>query len=233
MAVWVLRQNGLSARRGGIGLAEGTPVAHSRRGFHLPENYQELSDWELVEHSRGGDDSAFAEIVRRYSPRVFRFAGRFFRQQAQVEEIAQDVFLKAFTQLDKFEGRGSLEGWLTRITVNTCLNTLRHGKYNAEQSFADLTDDEGSWLEDKLLDAAADKGLSTDEDRMVTADLVNRVLSGLPADIRLVLTMIDGEGYSIKDAAEVTGWSESKVKVTVFRHRRKLREKLEKLLGKS
>lgn len=227
----MLIEKGLSAWHSGLGLADGQPVTHSRRGFHLPENYQELSDWELVQHSRGDDESAFAEIVRRYSPRVFRFAGRFYRQHAQVEEIAQDVFLKAFTQLDKFEGRGSLEGWLTRITVNTCLNSLRHGKYNIEQSFADLTDDEGTWLEEKLLDASAEKGLST-EDKLVTSDLVNRVLGTLPADVRLVLTMIDGEGYSIKDAAAATGWSESKVKVTVFRYRRKLREKLENLLGK-
>lgn len=231
MAVSMLIENGLSAWHSGLGLVDNLPAAHSRRGFHLPENYQELSDWELVQHSRGDDESAFAEIVRRYSPRVFRFAGRFYRQQAQVEEIAQDVFLKAFTQLDKFEGRGSLEGWLTRITVNTCLNALRHGKYNIEQPFADLTDDEGTWLEEKLLDASAEKGLSA-EDKLVTSDLVNRVLGTLPADVRLVLTMIDGEGYSIKDAAAATGWTESKVKVTVFRYRRKLREKLEGLLGR-
>jgi RNA polymerase sigma-70 factor, ECF subfamily len=224
----------LNARHSGsgpTGIKLGTAVsAHSRRGFHLPENYQELSDWELVKGSRNGDESAFAEIVRRFSPRVFRFAGRFFRQYAQVEEIAQDVFLKAFTQLDKFEGRGSLEGWLTRITVNTCLNALRHGKYNTEQTFSELTDDEGSWLEEKLLDAGAENN-STAEDKLVASDLVNRVLAVLPPDIRLVLTMIDGEGYSIKDAAAATGWSESKVKVTVFRYRRKLREHVEKLLG--
>lgn len=196
----------------------------------MPEDYQELSDLELVNSSRGGDDAAFAEIVRRYSPRVFRFAGRFFRQYAQVEEIAQDVFLKAFTQLEKFEGRGSLEGWLTRITVNTCLNALRHGRYMAEQTFADLSEEETSWLEEKLLAAAGGKQLSA-EDKLVTSDLVGRVLAVLPADVRLVLTMIDGEGYSIKDAAAATGWSESKVKITVFRYRRKLRERLEKLLN--
>jgi RNA polymerase sigma-70 factor (ECF subfamily) len=197
----------------------------------LPENYHDLSDLELVNSSLAGDEMAFAEIVRRFSPRVFRFAGRFFRQPAQVEEIAQDVFLKAFTQLKKFEGRGSLEGWLTRITVNTCLNALRHGRYNAEQTFADLSDDEGSWLEEKLLEASAGKQLSA-EDNLIATDLVDRTLAILPPDVRLVLVMIDGEGYSIKDAAAASGWSESKVKVTVFRYRRKLRERLEKLLNK-
>ncbi|HEV7642547.1 MAG TPA: RNA polymerase sigma factor [Pyrinomonadaceae bacterium] len=197
----------------------------------MPENYHDLSDLELVNSSLAGDEMAFAEIVRRFSPRVFRFAGRFFRQPAQVEEIAQDVFLKAFTQLKKFEGRGSLEGWLTRITVNTCLNALRHGRYNAEQTFADLSDDEGSWLEEKLLEASAGKQLSA-EDNLIATDLVDRTLAILPPDVRLVLVMIDGEGYSIKDAAAASGWSESKVKVTVFRYRRKLRERLEKLLNK-
>jgi RNA polymerase sigma-70 factor (ECF subfamily) len=197
----------------------------------LPENYRDLSDLELVNSSLAGDDLAFAEIVRRFGPRVFRFAGRFYRQPAQVEEIAQDVFLKAFTQLGKFEGRGSLEGWLTRITVNTCLNALRHSNYNAEQTFADLTDDEGSWLEEKLLEARSDKPLSA-EDKLIAEDLVDRTLAILPPDIRLVLVMVDGEGYSIKDAASATGWSESKVKVTIFRYRRKLRERLEKLLNK-
>ena len=64
MAVLMLTQQGLSAWQGGMGLIKDRPVAHSRKGFHLPENYQELSDWELVEQSRGGDDSAFAEMVR-------------------------------------------------------------------------------------------------------------------------------------------------------------------------
>jgi RNA polymerase sigma-70 factor, ECF subfamily len=206
------------------------PAGATRR-IYLPENYHDLSDLELVNSSLAGDETAFAEIVRRFSPRVFRFAGRFFRQPAQVEEIAQDVFLKAFTQLRKFEGRGSLEGWLTRITVNTCLNALRHGRYNAEQSFADLSEDEGSWLEEKLLEASAGKQFSA-EDNLVATDLVDRTLAILPPDVRLVLVMIDGEGYSIKDAAAASGWSESKVKVTVFRYRRKLRERLEKLLNK-
>jgi RNA polymerase sigma-70 factor (ECF subfamily) len=214
----------------GLKSGKGAAGGHKTR-IYLPENYRDLSDLELVNSSLAGDEMAFAEIVRRFSPRVFRFAGRFFRQPAQVEEIAQDVFLKAFTQLKKFEGRGSLEGWLTRITVNTCLNALRHGRYNAEQTFADLSEDEGSWLEEKLLEASAGKQLSA-EDNLVATDLVDRTLAILPPDVRLVLVMIDGEGYSIKDAAAASGWSESKVKVTVFRYRRKLRERLEKLLNK-
>ncbi|HET9478473.1 MAG TPA: sigma-70 family RNA polymerase sigma factor, partial [Pyrinomonadaceae bacterium] len=89
-------------------------------------------DLDLARQAQDGDESAFAEIVRRYSPRVFSTASRFFRQRSLVEEAAQEVFLKAFTQLGSYEGRGSMEGWLTRITTNTCLNMLRGAKRRPE-----------------------------------------------------------------------------------------------------
>lgn len=184
----------------------------------------------MAHDAREGDEEAFAEIVRRYSPRVFRFASRFFRQRSLVEEAAQEVFLKAFTQLGSYEGRGSMEGWLTRITTNTCLNLLRHAKRRPELTVSDLTEDESNWLDDKLADAAAERHQSQ-ERSLVAADLAGRVLETLsPAD-QLVLTMIDGEDAPVKEVAQVTGWSESKVKVQAFRARRKMRLALEKLLG--
>ncbi len=103
----------------------------------MPEDLKQASDLVLARLSRGGDESAFAEIMRRYGPRVFRVASRFFRQRAQVEEAAQEVFLKAFTQLGSYEGRGPLEGWLTRIATNTCLNLLRGMKRRPELTASD------------------------------------------------------------------------------------------------
>ncbi len=78
---------------------------------------------DLARFAREGDESAFEEIMRRYSRRVFHYASKFFRQRSLVEEAAQEVFLKAFTELDSFEGRGSMEGWLRaslRTRVLTC-----------------------------------------------------------------------------------------------------------------
>lgn len=196
------------------------------------DGYGELSDLDLAKRSVKGDESAFAEIVRRYSPRVFRFAGKFFRQQSLVEEAAQEVFLKAFTQLKNYEARGSLEGWLTRITTNTCLNLLRSAKRQPELTLSDLTEDETQWLETNLSSLSMERQQS-DEDRVVAADLVNRVLETMSPDERLLLTLIDGDGASIKEVMEMTGWGESKVKVSTFRARRKMREAVEKLLSKS
>ncbi|MCA1625087.1 MAG: sigma-70 family RNA polymerase sigma factor [Acidobacteria bacterium] len=195
----------------------------------MAQEYENLHETELASRAAQGDEDAFAEIVRRYSPRVFRFAGRFFRRYSLVEEAAQEVFLKAFLQLKNFEGRGSLEGWLTRITVTTCINLLRTAKRQPELTISDLTDDETSWLEEKLLNLSTARHRS-EEDKLIAADLVNRVLEALPPEDTLVLTMIDGEGASIKEAAALTGWSESKVKVKAFRARKRMREALEKLL---
>jgi len=170
--------------------------------------------------------------MRRYSPRVFRFASKFFRQRSLVEEAAQEVFLKAFTELGSYEGRGSMEGWLTRITTNTCLNLLRSSKRRPELIASDLTDDETAWLDSNLAGAAMERHQSS-EKSLVAADLAGRVLETMtPAD-QLVLTMIDGEENSVKDVVDVTGWSESKVKVQAFRARRRMREAVEKLLSRN
>lgn len=186
---------------------------------------------ELARGARAGDESAFEEIMRRYSPRVFHFASRFFRQRSLVEEAAQEVFLKAFTELDNFEGRGSMEGWLTRITTNTCLNLLRSAKRRPELTVSDLTEDETSWLDSNMGAAAAERHQSS-ERSMVAADLTERVLQTLSPDDQLVLTLIDGEDNSVKDVVKMTGWSESKVKVQAFRARRRMREAVEKLLAR-
>ncbi|HEV2884735.1 MAG TPA: RNA polymerase sigma factor [Pyrinomonadaceae bacterium] len=184
----------------------------------------------MAQLAGAGDEGAFAEIVRRYSPRVFRFASRFFRQRSVVEEAAQEVFMKAFTQLGSYEGRGSMEGWLTKITTNTCLNMLRSAKRRPELIVSDLTDDENTWLESKMT-VAADEGFKSSERSLVAADLADRVLQTLSADDRLVLTLVDGEDVPIKEVATMTGWSESKVKVQAFRARRRMRKAVEKLLG--
>ena len=139
--------------------------------------------------------------------------------------------MKAFAQLDSFEGRGSMEGWLTRITTNTCLNMLRSAKGRPETTVSDMSVDESAWLESKLASSAAE-GFKASEQSYVAADLADRVLGNLSPDDRLVLTLVDGEGGSIKEVAEMTGWSQSKVKVQAFRARRRMRAEVEKLLGK-
>jgi RNA polymerase sigma factor (sigma-70 family) len=162
---------------------------------------------------------------------VFHVAHRFFRQRNLVEDAAQEVFLKAFTQLGSYEGRGSMEGWLTRIATNTCLNILRASKRRPELTTADLTEDQDRWLDQQLSNAAGEMYRSA-ENQVVAADLADRLLETLSPEDRLALTLIDGEDASVSEVAVITGWSESKVKVRAFRARKKAREAMEKLLGR-
>jgi RNA polymerase sigma-70 factor (ECF subfamily) len=122
-----------------------------------------------------------------------------------------------------------MEGWLTRIATNTCLNMVRSAKRRPELTLADLTEDENHWLNTNAGDSEVES--QSVEDRVIASDLADRLLGTLPPEDQVALLMIDGESASVKEVAEATGWSESKVKVRAFRARRKLRETMEKLLG--
>lgn len=137
--------------------------------------------------------------------------------------------MKAFTQLKSFEGRGSLEGWLTRIATNTCLNMIRASKRRPEFTVSDLSEEQTDWLAHRLSSLASETHRAA-ENKMVAADLAHRLLEVLSAEDRLAVTMIDGEGASVKEVADTTGWSESKVKVRAFRARKRLREVMAKLM---
>ena len=123
-----------------------------------------------------------------------------------------------------------MEGWLTRIATNTCLNMLRSAKRRPELTISDLTEDENKWLAEQLTDVASGPKHSV-EQQVIAADLIERVLQVLSPEDQLALLMIDGEDASVKEVSEATGWSESKVKVRAFRARKKIREAMEKLLS--
>ncbi|MFY9571153.1 MAG: sigma-70 family RNA polymerase sigma factor [Blastocatellia bacterium] len=192
---------------------------------------EQASDLELVSLAREGDERAFEEIVRRHSPRVFSIASKFLRQRAQVEDAAQEAFLKAYTQLSRYEGRGSFEGWLTRITTNQCINMLRSAKRRPEATVSELTDHEGAWLENQMAGISAERHQSS-ERGLVASDLAEKILSELPPEDRLVLMSIDGDQLSVKEVAVMTGLSESNVKVKAFRARRRMRKAVEALLAR-
>ena len=195
----------------------------------LAVEVEHASDLDLARQAGSGDELAFEEIVRRYGPRVFRIAGRFFRQRSAVEEISQEVFLRAYTQLATYEGRGSFEGWISRIATNTCLNEIRKAKRHPEFYAADLTDDEQDWLETRV----AGSSLSDDyfERGIIAADLADKVLGSIAPEDKMVLILLDGDELPVKDVCEITGWSQSKVKVRAMRARRKVRKTVDRLIN--
>lgn len=196
----------------------------------MTDPLEQATDLELAKRSEDSDEKAFEEIVRRYSPRVFRIASRFFRERSQVEDASQEVFLKAYTHLSDYQGRGSLEGWVTRIATTTCLNLLRDSKRRPQSEPSEMQEEEADWLDSHLAGISTERYRSEEKSREA-ADLADRVLGTLSPDDRLVLMMVDADEMPVKDVASATGWSESKVKVQAFRARRRMREAVEKLLS--
>src|SRR6266542_3489729 len=107
----------------------------------------EPTEAELIAAVLKGDAASFEPLIQKYSPRVFATARRYARRESEIEDIVQEVWLKAFQKLGSFRGEAPFEHWLMRLAVRTCYDFLRAHQRNRELSITDLSDDEGDWLE--------------------------------------------------------------------------------------
>ena len=184
----------------------------------------ERSEAELIAAVLQGDVASFEPLVQRYSPRVFATARRYARRDSEVEDIAQEVWLKAFEKLKSFRGEAPFEHWLMRMTVRTCYAFLRGHQRNREASFTDLSESESDWLQ-KFVTSPESGSESADAAKL----LIDRVLEKLSPQARLVITLLEIEDRSVKEIAEITGWSVPLVKVRAFRARSEMRKILSKM----
>jgi RNA polymerase sigma-70 factor (ECF subfamily) len=181
-------------------------------------------DASVIAAIREGDTERFAFLVTKYQPRLFATARRYARRQDEVEDIVQEVFIKAFERLDSFRGEAPFEHWLMRLAVRTCYDFLRRHQRSREDSVTDLSPDVDNWLE---AFAAAPEATSADSEAART--LVARILDQLSPAARLVITLLEIEERSVKEIAVLTGWSQTLVKVRAFRARAEMRKVLAKL----
>jgi RNA polymerase sigma-70 factor (ECF subfamily) len=184
----------------------------------------EMSDAELIAAVLQGDTASFEPLVQKYSPRVFATARRYARRESEVEDIAQEVWLKSFQKLASFRGDAPFEHWLMRLTVHTCYDFLRGHQRNRETPFSEMTDSEEDWLERFVTrPEEAVEGVNA------ARQLVQRVLEQLPPPARLVITLLEIEERSVKEISQLTGWSVPLVKVRAFRARAEMRKCLARL----
>ena len=184
----------------------------------------ERTDAELIAAVLGGDTASFEPLLKKYQPRVFATARRYARRESEVEDIVQEVFLKAFHKLNSFRGDAPFEHWLMRLAVRTCYDFLRAHQRNREMSFADFTDEQTDWL-----DHFAANPADASENAAAARELVEKVLAQLSPAARLVITLLEIEDRSVKEVAALTGWSVPVVKIRAFRARAQMRKCLEKL----
>src|SRR5213592_5243195 len=108
---------------------------------------EQPTEAELIAAVLEGDAASFEPLVQKYSPRVFATARRYARRESEVEDIVQEVWLKAFQKLRSFRGEAPFEHWLMRLAVRTCYDFLRGHQRNRETPISELTKPENDWLE--------------------------------------------------------------------------------------
>ncbi len=184
----------------------------------------ERSEAELIAAVLRGDRASFEPLVEKYSPRVFATARRYARRESEIEDIVQEVWLKAFDKLKSFRGEAPFEHWLMRLTVRTCYDFLRGHQRNRESSFSEISEPEEDWLDHFVADPS-----TAAEDADASRTLINRVLERLSPEARLVIQLLEIEDRSVKEIAELTGWSVPLVKVRAFRARGEMRKILARI----
>ena len=172
------------------------------------------------------DQDASRELVEHCQALVWKLVRAHRSRSIPDEDLAQEVFLKLFSRLDRYEPRDGIpfEHWLSRLAVRTCLDALRTERRRPQPADPPLSEAAGEWLETLRRDDA-----SPPIDEVLAArELVDALLVRLPPKDRLVLTLLDMEERSVAEVSAITGWSRTLVKVRAFRARRRLRAVVER-----
>jgi RNA polymerase sigma-70 factor (ECF subfamily) len=174
-----------------------------------------------------GDEPAAVRMVDALYPHVIRIVRSHLPRCDDEEDLAQEIFMKVFSKLRQFDGRQPFEHWVARVALNTCYDRLRRQKARPQLSYADLSLDEGEFLEHALTTATATPDADTCGD--LALELLEKLIATLKPREQVVIRLLDLEERSVQEACELTGWGASKVKVTAMRARRHLCEALERL----
>jgi RNA polymerase sigma-70 factor (ECF subfamily) len=182
------------------------------------------SDLELIKAVLEGDTASFESLILKYQPKVFSTARRYARVESEVEDIVQEVFIKAFTKLSSFRGESPFEHWLMRLAVRTCYDHLRAHQRNREHALSQVSDEETRWIETHAEILQGDP-----EAAEAARTLVHKILAQLSPAARLVIQLLEIEEKTIKEISDITGWSVPVVKVRAFRARAEMKKVLARI----
>lgn len=181
-----------------------------------------MDESELIAAARGGDEDAFAEIYRQHAAYV-RAIGRSILRTTDLDDMCQETFLRAFTQLDRFDVSLSFRPWLTRIAINQCLLILRQGRQasNGDSHLVQMDEEMPEEALDRFVFCSADPHLEGVSERL---DL-DKLLGMLKPAERQILELAYIEGTPYVEIAEVMGLPRAKVKRKIHSAKKKLRKK--------
>ena len=183
-----------------------------------------LVDFTLIERASKGEDSAFNEIVRAYRRRILGTIGRLIGRPEDVEDVGQVVFLRLYESLEQLRTPEMFEPWLYRLTVNASYDYLRRKRRRPESRMADLSEEQVI-----LADASASMDRGTEDARKAaTRELVESLLSAVSEEDRILLTLKEVEGLSIRELEQIYHAKENAIKVRLFRARQRVLKAFER-----
>jgi len=184
----------------------------------------------LVLAAKRGDVSAFEQLVKRYDRNIFRIAQHITQNREDAEDVVQDAFLKAYGNLEQFQGNSKFYTWLVRIAVNESLMKLRRRRTDRTVSL----DEDIKTEEDTMPREVADWSPNPEQlyKQGELRDILRKTVQGLPASFRTVFVLRDVEGLSTEETAEALDLSIPAVKSRLLRARLQLRERLNKYFRK-
>jgi len=188
-------------------------------------------DRQLVERARQGDKRAFELLVEKYQRRLLRLLSRMVRDPDEVEDIAQETFIKAYRALPNFRGDAAFYTWLYRIGVNTAKNYLA-SRNKTMRTVSDQAIDDDDEPDERLM--AQDN--NTPETELVSKQIVlavNEAVDALPEELRSAISLREMEGLSYEEIAELMGCPIGTVRSRIFRAREAIAAKLRPMLGTS
>jgi len=184
------------------------------------------TDTELILQSQNGNMDAFEQLVQRYDKRVFTIAAGYVNSAEDAKDIYQEVFLRVYRGLPKFESRSEFGTWLYRITTNVCLSYRARRRRDKSAFGRDGDNDEAHGVHPSLKDEASAKRMGEDDE---ISRRVEKALDRLSPRQRLVFTLRHYDGYKLAEIATMLGCTEGSVKKYLFEATARLRGQLKDL----
>jgi RNA polymerase sigma-70 factor (ECF subfamily) len=181
-------------------------------------------DPETIERARGGDDAAFNTIVQAYRKRILGAIARIIGRPEDVEDVAQEVFVRLYFSLDQLRAPEVFEPWLYRLTVNAAYDYLRKQRRRSESRMADLSEQQIV-----AADAAAGSRASEEAERKAKfRETVQALLAQVSEEDRILLVLKEVEGLTLKELEKIYKVKENALKVRLFRARQRVLKAYEK-----
>jgi RNA polymerase sigma-70 factor (ECF subfamily) len=189
------------------------------------------NDDEIIRSILSGNTDEFDVLLKRYDEYVFKIISKHLPRE-MVEEAAHEAFIRIYKALPSYRGKSPFKYWISKIAVRYCYDFWREHYKAKEIPMASLTDedDHSQWV-DTVISEQAQKNFKKEEVLRESREVLQWALNKLTAEDRMVITLLYLEELSVKEAAELMGWSVINVKVRAHRSRNKLRKIITSLLG--